>query len=160
MATMTFDPLGYGGVAPLSIIGPGEMFWWDKNGVIEPALRLNTPEPDHHWRVVHFPKGKLPKYVEHDPADQRFFLLAGGARWRVDGIPSGPVATSGEAAGTIRVGASSGEAILCASSSQGVVRIDLKTYEVTLQALRRAPFKHWAVGVMDVNGDFFSFYKR
>jgi hypothetical protein len=160
MATMTFDPRTYGGVAPLSFIGPGQMFWWDSNGVSEPALRLNTPEPDNHWRVVHFPKGKLPKYVEHDPADQRFFLLAGGAQWRVDGIPSGPVATSGEAAGTICVGASAGEAILCASSSQGVVRIDLKTYEVTLQALRRTPFKHWAVGVMDVDGSFFSFYKR
>jgi hypothetical protein len=160
MATMTFNPRAYGGVAPLSIIGPGEMFWWDNKGVAEPALRLNTPEPDHHWRVVHFPKGKLPRYVEHDPGDPGYYLLAGGAQWRVDGIPSGPVVNGGGAAGTICVGDSANEAILCASSAQGVVRIDLKTYDVTTQALRRAPFKHWAVGVMDVNGDFFSFYQR
>ena len=160
MALMTFDPKGYGGVAPLSIIGPGEMFWWDNKGVAEPALRLVTTEPDHHWRVVHFPKGKLPKYVEHDPGDPNYYLLAGGARWRVDGIPSGPVVNGGGVAGTICVGASFGEAILCATSSQGVVRIDLKTYEVTTAAHRRAPFKHWAIGVMDVNDDFFAFYKR
>jgi hypothetical protein len=162
MAAMNFNPKGYGGCAPLSVIAQGELFWWVENGAIEPALRLLTPEPDHHWRAVHFPKGQLPKYVEHNPADQSFYLMAGSAQWRVDGIPSGAVATSGEQAGTICVGASANQSILCAVGSQGtVVKIDLASYEVTTaQTLGRAPFKHWAVGVKDVNGDFFAFYSR
>jgi hypothetical protein len=160
MATLDFDPTAYGGVAPLSLIGPGQMFWWNSKGVAEPALRLVTPEPDHRWRVVHFPTGKMPKYVEHDPGDAGYYLLAGVAKWRVDGVPSGPVATSGEKAGTICVGASTNEAILCATSSQGVVKIDLGSHDLTTQNLRRAPFKRWSVGVLDVDGEFFGFYKR
>jgi len=160
MATMTFDPRAYGGVAPLSLIGPGQMFWWNNKGLAEPALRLVTPENDSHWRVVHFPLGKVPKYVEHDPGDAGDYLLAGSVQWRVDGIPSGPVVGSGEKAGTICVGASANEAILCATGSQGVVKIDLGTWEVSTQNLRRAPFKRWAVGVYDVNVEFFALYKR
>jgi hypothetical protein len=160
MESYKFDALGYGGVAPLNLIGPGQMFWWDSNGVMEPALRLVTEEPDSHWRVVHFPKGKPPKYVAHDPGDSGYYLLAGGARWRVDGVPSGPVVDTNEKAGTICIGASANQAILCATSSQGVVKIDLATYMVTTQAARRASFKKWAVGVMDVDNQFFAFYQR
>jgi hypothetical protein len=160
MASLVFDPRKYGGGAPLANIIPGELFWWNNAGVVEIALRLVTAENDSHWRVVHFPKGKLPKYVVHQPNDQNYYLFASGAAWRVDGVPSGPMVNGVGAAGTICVSKSANNAVLCATSKQGVVQIDLKTYDVVATTTDRAPFKHWAVGTMDVNNEFFPFYER